>query len=239
MNRSNAEAPSKAQQNCVGTASINPGFGRLATEGGSAARIPPAGGAPGGRIGVSFTVAFIGESTGGATRTVSFPGPTCGPRLTGTVPSDGETAFGGDAGDFRMGVGGASGGFSPAEGADGFAGRIAGGGLMGADGRAIGGAGGRFAAVSSVRGEGVIWTVSLFGSFRSAISTNSSYSARTNGSKVSLKPTPRCQSSIQSGQQIVAARAADFSPDEFANRRGFGQDEREHRHPEHPLRFAQ
>lgn len=130
----------------------------------------PAGGALGVRMGVSFTVAFIGESTSGATRTVSFCGTTCGLRLTGMVPGNAEAAFSGGATDFGTGAGGGTRGFDPAEGASGMLDGIAGG-LMGA--------GGRFAAASSVRGEGVIGTLSSLGSFRSAISTNSSCSART------------------------------------------------------------
>ena len=149
--------PTRAQQSCVGTAPTNPGGGGLATAGGGiVARIPGTAGAIGGWMGLSLTVAFIGESGVLPIRAVSLRGPACEVRAAVAAPNEGGGGFGpGIAGD-------SAGGGTPgviesgevfaADGGDAFVSEaaatagIAAGGEPGVDPLADGNEGGRTAA---------------------------------------------------------------------------------------------
>jgi hypothetical protein len=189
------------------------GVGGLKPAGGGGGTSPFAGGGGGSGL-------FAGG--GGAGGSVVF-GPGAGGGPEGLIP-----AGAGGVGGLKPGggPGGRAGGAPPA-GGSGFGatdggGRTApdagGGGLAPGGLAPVGGAGGRLGklmrAVSFstgtvgrfvVRGGRVIRTVSFFGSFRSAITTN--FAARPGkDATVSLKPRPECQPSI-------ALRRPDHSPE--------------------------
>ena len=153
MRKVSPETPTRAQHSGMGTLSINPAGGALATTGGGAVRITPAGAGLEGTGPVKRTVAFIGVSGVGVMRAVSLRGAADALRFSIGVVAGGRPGFKGEDAA-AGGIGRDAGGFAPGGGGSGE-GTAAGGGGNGVLKPDGGGGSGAFTSEAVGSGSGV------------------------------------------------------------------------------------